>query len=451
MNKMKFLSAALAAVIAVSGMSLMPENSVFETATAETATYSEESTYEKLTYEVVDDEYVRITGCDGSVTYIDIPDEIDGYPVREIGEHAFSSTHYLSEVKFGIEVKKIGDYAFSHSNIKEIVIPEGIEEIGIYAFWSSDLTEIDLPDSLREIGSSAFNDTPLTNNQYEAGEKVCYADNWLVECGNTAEVETKSGTKGLANSALLGSNAQYVKIGNGVEIIGDYAFGGLTSIETIEIADSVTTIGDEAFYYTNCEVTLPAKLTELGTRAFASSKIKKIVIPDKLTVIKNDTFYDCNNLEEVIFGSGLNTIDSNAFTSCDRITEITFPENVSEINWRAFEYCSSLEKVVIENPECVIAPSEDTFGSAARIYGYTGSTAQEYAKKYNRDFIPLDVLLGDANSDGDVNVRDCAAIAKALAKNKTDTLPASADFNGDGEVTVRDAAAIARWLAKGGK
>ncbi len=56
-------------------------------------------------------------------------------------------------------------------------------------------------------------------------------------------------------------------------------------------------------------------------------------------------------------------------------------------------------------------------------------------------------LLGDANLDGEVNVRDCAAIAKALAKGEADTLPACADYNQDGEVSVRDAAALARVLA----
>ena len=55
---------------------------------------------------------------------------------------------------------------------------------------------------------------------------------------------------------------------------------------------------------------------------------------------------------------------------------------------------------------------------------------------------------GDANGDNEITVRDCATIAKALAKGEISDLPASADFNGDGEVTVRDAAAIARELSK---
>ena len=60
-------------------------------------------------------------------------------------------------------------------------------------------------------------------------------------------------------------------------------------------------------------------------------------------------------------------------------------------------------------------------------------------------------LLGDANEDGKVNVRDAAHIAKCLAQGRNSSLPSSADFNEDGKVNVRDAAAIAKHLATGKK
>jgi len=59
------------------------------------------------------------------------------------------------------------------------------------------------------------------------------------------------------------------------------------------------------------------------------------------------------------------------------------------------------------------------------------------------------VILGDANGDGKLDVRDAAFIAYNLAMRipiDLDTNPA-ADFNGDGKVTVADAAAITRQIA----
>ena len=58
-----------------------------------------------------------------------------------------------------------------------------------------------------------------------------------------------------------------------------------------------------------------------------------------------------------------------------------------------------------------------------------------------------DKLLGDANSDGKKNVRDCAYIANCLSAGRGDMLPDSADYNGDGKINVRDAAALSKDLA----
>lgn len=60
----------------------------------------------------------------------------------------------------------------------------------------------------------------------------------------------------------------------------------------------------------------------------------------------------------------------------------------------------------------------------------------------------IHVLRGDANHDGEVNVRDAAFIANRLANEKGDELCECADYNEDGEINVRDAAAIAKDLAK---
>ena len=61
--------------------------------------------------------------------------------------------------------------------------------------------------------------------------------------------------------------------------------------------------------------------------------------------------------------------------------------------------------------------------------------------------IDVTPLSGDANSDGKLNVRDCAFIAKALSLSESDKLPAQSDFNNDEKINVRDAAAIAKYLA----
>ena len=58
------------------------------------------------------------------------------------------------------------------------------------------------------------------------------------------------------------------------------------------------------------------------------------------------------------------------------------------------------------------------------------------------------VLFGDANLDGNVNIRDAAYIASMLSKGSGEKLPKAADYNKDGINNIRDAAGIAKMLAK---
>ena len=105
-------------------------------------------------------------------------------------------------------------------------------------------------------------------------------------------------------------------------------------------------------------------------------------------------------------------------------------------------------EVVYENSEMIEEP----------IYSDASDLAKELLEKYAEGKKLVDVkfvtkhthLLGDANGDGIVNVRDCAKIANALAFKTVDKLPCliCADYNQDGEVTVRDAAQLANFLAK---
>ena len=88
------------------------------------------------------------------------------------------------------------------------------------------------------------------------------------------------------------------------------------------------------------------------------------------------------------------------------------------------------------------------------IVGNRDTAAEEYYKGKSLLGMKFEEkethLIGDANQDGVVNVRDCAKIANALAFKTVDKLPCftCADFNQDGEVTVRDAAQLAAQLAK---
>lgn len=56
-------------------------------------------------------------------------------------------------------------------------------------------------------------------------------------------------------------------------------------------------------------------------------------------------------------------------------------------------------------------------------------------------------IAGDVNSDGEVNIRDCIALAQYLAGWEASIDIDAADCNSDGEVTIKDIILLAQYLA----
>lgn len=91
------------------------------------------------------------------------------------------------------------------------------------------------------------------------------------------------------------------------------------------------------------------------------------------------------------------------------------------------------KKIVASLSACTM-----TFFLASVINNSTYTSASDYTYYY---------IVGDANQDDKLNVRDAACIASALAKGKADTLTYTADYNQDKLINVRDAAGIAKYCA----
>jgi hypothetical protein len=160
-------------------------------------------------------------------------------------------------------------------------------------------------------------------------------------------VQTEEGTAGTVSV----SKQSYTVPSGAVTIPASVTRGSVTY--------SVTSIGDNAFYYIR--------------------DLESITIPDTVTLIGKTAFGLCLNLKNVVIGKGVTSIDADAFSGCRSLTSITIPRNVNSIGLRAFAGCSSLVLVVFEgdapNAESGVFSCSTVLSSIYYMDGTSGWTA----------------------------------------------------------------------------
>ena len=144
-----------------------------------------------------------------------------------------------------------------------------------------------------------------------------------------------------------------VTIGNSVTTIGSSAFYGCSNLTSVTIGNSVTTIGSSAFSYCDglTSVTIGDSVTTIGDSAFREcSNLTSVMIPDSVTTIGDSAFNGCSNLTSVTIPDSVTTIGYAAFYNCYNLTSVMIPDSVTTIGYFAFGDCSNLTSVTFANP-----------------------------------------------------------------------------------------------------
>ena len=136
----------------------------------------------------------------------------------------------------------------------------------------------------------------------------------------------------------------------------------IQNITRLIVEDGVTTLGDNILYYSYsdsdskfhsfhsnlCEVELPQGLSYIGANAFYdSTDLDEVKIPSTVTKIKQSAFSGCTGLTKIELPPQLEEVGYNSFYGCSGLTEITIPSSVKTIPSGAFENCTSLESVTL--------------------------------------------------------------------------------------------------------
>lgn len=138
------------------------------------------------------------------------------------------------------------------------------------------------------------------------------------------------------------------------------------NIKTVEIEDSVSSIGMIAFRFcTNLrDVSISDSVTEIGMGAFEHcSSLRNVNIPDGVTSI-NGVFACCDGLREIRIPDSVTDIDG-AFLQCSSLRNVNIPDGVTSVGSYTFSFCSSLRSVRI--PRGVTSISHHVFNGCDNL------------------------------------------------------------------------------------
>ena len=309
------------------------------------------------------------TSTTGAIT---IPESLGGYPVKSVGDSAFSQCYSLTSV----------------------TIPNGVTNISSAAFYNCrSLTSITIPDSVTSVGYYAFNGCNSSLFNTTKIPRVKLVDGWAVGSDGTLYTLDLSGVRGIGSSAFLNCDQlTRVTMPDSIKSIPQSAFNGCSSLSSLTIPNSVTSI---------------------GSNAFSGCGLRSVTIPDSVTSIGSYAFYRCTSLTSVTIPNGVISVGEGAFERCVALTNVTIPNSVESIGEVAFRDCSKLTNVAIGQLVCSSRLSE-TFPSSFRaitdvviVDGVTNIAQQTFSDCSNLKSIVIGREVESIASDA---FRNCSAL-----------------------------------------
>lgn len=321
-------------------------------------------------YELTDDlEGVRITAYNGDDIHIRIPSEIEGVPVRELGERLFSNKEKIETVIIPDTIQSIARSLFSGCRaLKNVKLPISLTSIPECTFLGCESLEVfTIPAHITNIERSAFAFSGLKSIYIPDGVTFLSPDEY-----------SSSTEKMKISSFVFGSckNLETVRLPSSITNISAGMFDGCESLRSIILPEGITEIGERAFRECSSltELIIPNSVTTIRIRAFDKSGIKSLIIPDSVDTLEC-LFGTCSKLEHLRLPNSLTKISDDLFHGPESLgnhnslKSINLPTSLKKLDTYVFSSLKSLQELIIPDSITELEFSTDWEGKSNAFEG----------------------------------------------------------------------------------
>lgn len=380
-----------------------------------------------LTY-TNDGSSVTITDCLTTASgALVVPSTINNLPVTTIGDSAFRNCQLITSVQVPEGITSLEQYAFYNCDLMETIsLPDSLQSIGYGTFSRSEaltsislpgistipneiltsctslhtvtfgegttsignqlflgcdnLTTVNLPSSLQSVtaptqrrsdftGGSFFDATALTQINVTASNTNFSSSNGALYTANQAQLLVLPA--GITGAFSLHSNTSS---------IAAYAFNRCYKVNSLHIGSSISTI--DPYYYNDCtsltsftvDVANPSIKATDGVifssddtqlLCYPTGKSGDYTIPDGVTSVAENAFYERDLLTAISTPSSLTSIGDSAFSKCSELVTATINGTLTELPSSCFNTCAQLTTVTL-SPSIVTLQSQ-AFSSCRKL------------------------------------------------------------------------------------
>ncbi|MCR5666918.1 MAG: leucine-rich repeat domain-containing protein [Eubacterium sp.] len=234
-------------------------------------------------YYIDEKKQITITGYSGHETRLQIPANIDGYPVREVAESAFWGAAQLEEVIMPESIVTMSRRSFREcANLRRVEFSKNLTSLPANTFTECYmLRELKLPKRLLTCDHVAFEDSPIARIEFDKEVKEVDLELFRANASTIEEIVVEAGH----NVYRVDDSALFQKTKEGEVLLFCYAqkYRKTSGYDkaTYTVLDGTVAIAQEAFK--NCynlgNVIFPDSLKRIGAYAFKGSAVEEFVLP----------------------------------------------------------------------------------------------------------------------------------------------------------------------------